>query len=193
MNIEHYSIRRNQAYKEWKNYVRACKENPKDQFLNDMKAVYNQLKSGRKLIDVLKIFPLAGVNDYYKPKLAISIANLKVIYCHYHRDGTLVFRKSNDGWREAPILSLKLKPLPDHLFEKYQYRKDLKTMVPKIPASIRPKGNLDKYYILWEVENWEQVPKDPYLLKRLTKNIFVILAAWNLTELERSVIAGRAW
>lgn len=48
------------------------------------------------------------------------------------------------------------------------------------------------YYILWEVDEWKKVPPvDPYLLRRITSNFFVVLAGWNLTELERAAMAGR--
>jgi hypothetical protein len=98
-----------------------------------------------------------------------------------------------NGWRGKIFVDIKFPPIPDGILGQWDHEKVLKTIVPKIPASLRPKGDLNKYYILWEVEKWQAVPKDPYLLKRLTKNMFVILAGWDLTELERSVIAGRAW
>ena len=70
--------------------------------------------------------------------------------------------------------------------------KYFKTGVPIIPAKFMPKGNLENYYILWEVKEWEEVPpaRDPLLLKRLTENMFVILAAWDVTPLEQSIIKG---
>jgi hypothetical protein len=39
---------------------------------------------------------------------------------------------------------------------------------------------------------WEYVPHpDPILLKRLSGSLFVVLAAWDLTELEQKVLKGR--
>jgi hypothetical protein len=63
--------------------------------------------------------------------------------------------------------------------------------VPIIPAKHLPKNKLDKYFILWEVKKWGRIaePKrDPLLLKRLTKNLFVVIASWNLTELESKIL-----
>ena len=56
-----------------------------------------------------------------------------------------------------------------------------------------PDGDLSGYYILWEVRDWKDLPetKDPLLLKRITENLFVILGAWELTDLEQSIISGR--
>ncbi len=193
MNIKQYSIRRDQAYKEWKTYIKGVKDNPKDIFLKDMKAVYNQLKSGRKVIDFYKVFDAAGIHNKWEPRIAIAPANLRIVYCSYYKNGEVVFKAESESWRRNPFMTIKADPLPNEYFGQYEYAKELKTPVPKIPASLRPKGDLSRYWILWEVEKWETIPKDPYLLKRLTKNIFVILAGWDLTELERSVIAGRAW
>ncbi len=69
----------------------------------------------------------------------------------------------------------------------------IKTKVPIIPAQLIPDGNLKDSYILWEVERWEDLPQkdDPLLLKRITENLFVILSAWEVTDLEQSIISGR--
>ncbi len=57
-----------------------------------------------------------------------------------------------------------------------------------------PKGSNENYYVLWEVDHWtREPPRDPYLLRRITDNMFVVIAAWNLTDLERAVIKGRTW
>lgn len=76
----------------------------------------------------------------------------------------------------------------------------IKTKVPVVPAQFLPRGKLDNYYILWEVEDWENIPprkdpipprKDPILLKRISNNLFAVLAVWKLTKLEQSIIRGR--
>jgi len=63
--------------------------------------------------------------------------------------------------------------------------------VPPIPVSKRDK-NLKNYYVLWEVEDWQKVPKDPLLLKRITKNLFILIDKWNLTKLEQAIIRGNS-
>lgn len=193
MNIQDFSMVKSKAYEQWRFYVKACKEN-KDQFLLDMKSVYNQLKSGRKVIDILTVFERAGVNELHQPKLAISKANYKEIVCEYWGSGEVCFKK-DDLWRTKSDINIKLEKLPKESFlGKWENSKKLKTIVPGIPAQLKPKGNLNNYWILWEVEKWEKIPpKDPYLLKRLTKNMFVVLAGWDLTELERAVLRGRAY
>jgi hypothetical protein len=72
-------------------------------------------------------------------------------------------------------------------------------MTPLVPIHLRPKprqgnpqGALANYHILFEAE-WRPVPpKDPLLLRRVGQaDLWVVLAAWDLTEVERAVLAGR--
>lgn len=74
-------------------------------------------------------------------------------------------------------------------------------LVPMVPADAREEaGNpqLSKCWILWEVERWADkrigaVPdRDPFLLKHVGGELYAILAAWDLTDLERAVMAGRS-
>jgi hypothetical protein len=75
-------------------------------------------------------------------------------------------------------------------------------LVPMIPAAVRltlPTGTTDRdSFILWEVEEWadrrigSRADRDPYLLRHLGGDLWAVLAEWDLTELERAVMAGRA-
>ena len=49
------------------------------------------------------------------------------------------------------------------------------------------------YFVLFEVAEWNEVPvaKDPYLLKRINANAFVVLAEWDVSEVELAVMRGR--
>jgi hypothetical protein len=61
--------------------------------------------------------------------------------------------------------------------------------VPLIPPQFRPADAYANYHVLWEVETWTRIaPKDPLLLRRVTGQIYVIVAQWNLTELERLIM-----
>jgi len=197
MDISSFSMKRKDARRLWKEYVAACKDNPKDKFLSDMKTVYGQLKSGRKIIDINKIFEASGVNEQFEPKLAIALAPNDTVFMEYQVSGSVVFRnRIGRSWKQSrdDIVILNIFPkLPPAQWEgNYSQYMRRQSPVPVIPASVRPKGNLVNYYILWEVEKWENVPpKDPYLLRRLTPNMFVVVAGWNLTELERAVMKGR--
>jgi hypothetical protein len=49
----------------------------------------------------------------------------------------------------------------------------------------------ERWRRLWEAE-WRRVaPRDPYLLRHVGGDIWVVLAAWDLTEVERAAMATR--
>ena len=189
MEIEQYEMSKEEAHNLWKEYVKGCKDNPKDKYVEDMKKIYNQLKSGRKIVDINMVFERAGIHEHnLQPKLAICQADAQICYCKYSRDGSLLFSKRElSRWDDPLKIDVVIKKFPN-----IRDNVVLKTLVPPIPPSLRPKDDLSKYYIMWDVDKWEiEPPKDPYLLKRITGNMYVVLAGWDLTELERSVIRGR--
>ncbi len=48
------------------------------------------------------------------------------------------------------------------------------------------------YHILWEAEWTKIVPRDPYLLRRIGQaDLWLVVAAWNLTEVERAALSTR--
>jgi hypothetical protein len=72
------------------------------------------------------------------------------------------------------------------------------SMVPIVPPRHRPAvaTTLASYLVLWEVDTWTWAspplpPGDPALLRHVGGDIYAVLATWDLTELERLVLAGR--
>jgi len=202
MNVEAFGMSKEEAKKLWKEYVEACKENPQDKFLQDMKKVYNQLSCGRKIVDINTIFQRSGLTFNGEPRLAIALATEKKVRCKYKKDGTVIFLNMDAracNWDESThkidvVIENVFPKIPEDKLDKWKRDINLETIVPKIPASLRPKGKLENYYVLWEVEKWKMVPPvDPYLLRRINDNMFVVVAGWNLTELERAVMKGRVW
>jgi hypothetical protein len=64
-------------------------------------------------------------------------------------------------------------------------------MVPLIPAPLMPKISLAYFHILWGAV-WKEVPPtDPYLLRHLGGTLFSIVAAWDLTAVERAAMSRR--
>lgn len=67
-------------------------------------------------------------------------------------------------------------------------------LIPMVPPDVLPgrRGcDLSKHYILWEVESWDyRPPVDPMLLRPIGGDLYAVIAQWNLTELERTIIAG---
>ena len=66
-------------------------------------------------------------------------------------------------------------------------------MIPLVPPDVLPSRGCDlsKHYIPWEVESWDYVPPvDPMLLRPIGGDLYAVVAQWDLTELERAIIAG---
>jgi hypothetical protein len=69
-------------------------------------------------------------------------------------------------------------------------------LVPMIPPDVRKKRALDAHWILWEVPQWADVmirakpPVDPLLLKHLGGEAYAVVGEWELTEVERAIMAG---
>ena len=172
---------------------KACKEAIKYKKGNQtemiqLKKLYYHAMKGNKIIDIFEAFKFAGINDKCEPRLAIARADSKEVYFHAENPGTGYFSK--DRWSNYRIKNEDVK-LPDKTFcETWKTTGVIKTAVPMIPVSKRNK-DLKNYYILWDVEKWDQVPKDPLLLKKITKNLFILIDKWNLTKLEQAIIRGR--
>jgi hypothetical protein len=68
-----------------------------------------------------------------------------------------------------------------------------RTVVPTIPPRHRPnKRRLHRFHILWEVEAWTpEPPVDPALLRHIRGDLWAVQAVWDLTPLERAVLAQR--
>lgn len=195
MDVNQFAMSKDKAYELWKDYVAACRENPTDAFLQDMKKVYNQIKSGRKVIDINVVFQRSGLTMNGEPRMAIAKATTKTVRCQYNDTGKVVFINRDFGYYNYPELT-KDDVAIKGVFPKFKRDNEsymrMEAPVPPIPASLRPKDLLSNYYMLWEVEKWKKVPpRDPYLLRRITPNMFVVVAGWDLTELERSVMKGR--
>jgi hypothetical protein len=73
------------------------------------------------------------------------------------------------------------------------FKSGYQTVVPPIPFHLRPNGDASKYFILWEVEKWEEwrpssAPGDPLLLERIAHPIYVVVAQWDLSDLEKRIL-----
>lgn len=204
--IKQITMPKEQAKEEWKKYLKLLEER-KEKFLKVMKDSMFHIKEGRNLIDVYVAMANAGLNEKSEPKLAIARADLREVAFEKRDTGTGNFGQV--GRYGGIEFNKDRVELPQNTFKNHWARqvdertgepsnwsidkKLLKTKVPIIPVELVPEGKLENYYILWEVSTWEELPeanKDPFLLKRISENLFVILGAWEVTELEQAVLRG---
>ena len=160
--------------------------------------VFRAASKGSRVINIIDAFRQTGLNEKGQPKLAIARADLSTIF--FEKQASF---KSGLGWRDSFTNSRtwrdRSKPasvfLPIDAFVPEDRRgeitsKTLASAVPHIPADLRPKHKLENYHILFEVQSWEEYNRDPFLLKRIIGNLFEVLAEWDLTELEASLLAS---
>ncbi len=210
MELEKIQMPVEKAKEEWKKYTELIKTR-REKYLKDMKSCMYELKQGKELIDIWKVMEKIGLNKNYEPKMAIARADWKEVIFIKQDAGRGFFSDRETSWSQSSEGHIDIKPntfmeWPRVKEERevhgtknkvkidgWQIVKDkIKTKVPIIPAQLLPDSDIKGFYILWEVDHWEDLPKkeDPILLKRITENLFVILGAWDVTELEQSVISG---
>ncbi len=198
MQIVTYSEVKKIAAKKWKEYLTAFKKTGQPIY-KDLAAVYNQIKGGRKIIDIGKTISKAGLHPKTNhPRLAIAQAVSKKVFCTLHQSGSVSFSNKSGRWGSPEVLRDDV--LCSGAYEQqdwlkgnpYYSRINLSAPVPMIPPQFYPPKMTKDYYVLWEVDVWKmEPPTDPYLLKRITNNLFVVLAGWDLTPLEKAVMKGR--
>ena len=173
-----------------------------EKYLKDLKQTYYHLSQGRKVIDIFEVFKKSSLKDNGDPELAIARADLKKVFFHKQNMGAGSFTESDSlYWMKSADVSLpsgtfkEWRRIPNQSTGKWApktivERERLQTKVPLIPAHILPNGKLENYYILFEVVEWNEVPvaADPYLLKRINANAFVVLAEWDITPIEQAIM-----
>lgn len=215
MNVSQISVDRVKAAEEYKAYSDAVKRNAGVEYLQDLKVAYGHLRRGHPVLDVWQSFAETGLDANGDPKIAVARADWpEVVLSKLGNSSTdhnfqavfsNQFRSPHHSWRANDRTKLFDfakdfdVPVPRGT---WTFRVDergnltrtaIKTKVPIIPARFVPPHGLSNYHILWEVEKWDLVtpPRDPLLLKRVSPNVFVVLAAWELSDLERAVLRGR--
>lgn len=160
---------------------------------------YRALSQGRQLIRLSEVIAAGGTNDQDLPALAVTRADRREAWLTIS-GGEVVFHHA-DPWdvpaNAGPAAGTHR--FPTEVFAGKVLRSAArwdrwKPMVPIIPPALRPAHALSGYHILWEVDRWEKVPNpphDPALLKWLGGDLYAVLAVWDLTEVERAVLAGR--
>lgn len=151
----------------------------------EIAAIYKRIAQGKTVIRALESIRAAGMNEQNMPKLAICRADAQL--CYFRRNSneckfqTKRWPRSNDrrGVVSVPWPGLNLQ------------HPDGEAVVPIIPVHLRPKRGLANYYILWEAEWTRTYPTDPYLLRRFGGDTWLVVAAWDLTDVERAVMSSR--
>lgn len=194
MNIETISMDKEAARLAFHAYRDAVKKNRKDRRLSEDVATMNAFGAaakGQAILDLHVVLKTAGVQASGYPVLAIMRADQEWCHVEMDRDGAARFqcveylrmgRQDRTKVINAPVGTF---PTRD------RWAQRRRAMVPTVPPHLMPKHALSNYHILWEAV-WEPAPPvDPLLLKHLGGALYAVLAAWDLTPIERAVLRGR--
>jgi hypothetical protein len=198
METTHITVEREEAERLYRKYKEHhAYSSPIDY---EIQRTYQLLAKGKTVIKALESIVKAGVDEKGLPKLAIASATAKACYLERGSRGTCVMA-SSDNWRAKnnrfhwaeQTFVFPPSTFPMSWDGKYrQSRSNHVATMPIIPTYLRPKRGLANYHVLWEAE-WTPIPpRDPYLLRRIGKaDLWLVVAHWDLTEVERAALATR--
>ena len=168
---------------------------------------YRALMKGERILDVGHTIGKAGLyKETRLPKLAIAPAHGKTCWVRHLTGNSFEFRLQRSHWQckvaDKVVVDIGhhedasgtiTAQLTNHSWRnenKFPSLGNVEAVVPVVPPELRP-DNLDEYHILWEAEWKKSVPVDPVLLRRINSRFYTVIAQWDLTPLERSVLSGR--
>lgn len=164
---------------------------------------YAALAKGRGVLDLYDVFRHCPADAKGRPALAIARAHWRRTVARIEGNGAATFDQawpgqhfhSRTAWHHRitlprETLAAGVRPFTISAGQRFSSDRTLRAVVPMIPPNLRPAKALHRYVILWEAD-WEEVPVDPMLLRHLHGSLYAVLGGWDLTPLERAVLAGR--
>lgn len=191
MNITPVSVDRDKArelYRAYKTHLHYSQ--PVD---HEIMRAYQLLAQGRLVINATDAVARAGLDERGLPKLALCRATADACRCEVHTDGSAMMVDARlNGWRRSNEAQGHRFRWPRGTFAATRQHWRAEANLPLIPLHLRPARGLANYHILWEAE-WDPIPpRDPYLLRRIGRSeMWLVVAMWNLTEVERLALVGR--
>lgn len=188
METSMITLERDEAARLWRKYrEHKAHQTPLDL---EIEQLYRLIARGKVVIKALDSIVKAGIGDDGLPKLALVRADATKCYLSMHHDGSA--HMSTEPVINGKTAASKVVEFPAKSFQARTRRWRAEAIVPHIPPDIRPQRGIQNYHILFEAI-WEPTPPiDPMLLRRIGKgDTWLVVGAWELTEVERAVMAGR--
>lgn len=149
----------------------------------EIAAIYKHIARGRTVIRALESIRVAGLNAEGFPKLAIAPAHMTSCVWRPGRHSCTFGSRYPRANARSNVVRMEWQGLSSTRYEG-------EATVPLIPIHLRPKRGIQNYHILWEAEWTKRYPVDPYLLRRFGGDAWLVVAAWDLTDVERAVMSN---
>lgn len=210
MDLQTIDMPRDEARERFVEYQQAVRDRHDDEDAAIMRG-YRAMARGSALISLPDAISRGGVDEHGWPRIAVGRANAtKVWLSRRDVDGAVVFvtKRWNDGRTANNVIDIRsfgagtLPEIPNATWEEQRrlgryYGEELFSVMPNVPPRFRPARGLHLFDVLFEVDEWRldrpPVTADPALLRHLGGDLYIVCATWDLTDLERHVLAGRAW
>lgn len=155
---------------------------------------YKALADGKPLLNLTEAIVSGGLHTDGRPKLAVARADMDEV--RVRLSPTQATFSTAWNWRERRFRDV------EFIFAMPGLSNATRAgfaLVPMVPADKLPRINtaLGQHLILWEVVQWAdssaraRPDRDPYLLRHIVGDLYAVVAEWDLTDLERAVMAGR--
>lgn len=181
------------AFLDYRRAVRARHNSEDEQIMRG----YRALANGNTLIHLTDTIRAGDVDHLGRPRLAVARADARRVFMERSRTGRLEFGSDERPWNlrglaRGRLVRFGAGTLPEVPSAGWSWDTGkAQAIVPSIPPALRPDGKLDRFHILFEAE-WHNVPPiDPALIRHLGGDLWVVLAIWDLTPVERAVLGAR--
>jgi hypothetical protein len=161
---------------------------------------YKALADGKVLLDLVDVFAAVPTDHKDRPALAIARADREQVeFCWSRSQPLFIFDARKNGYGKDDstlVVRVQAGRLRDTRKAPETWQSRGYALVPMVPADVRPRVDLKKCHVLWEVPEWADnrisaAPSDPYLVQHLAGTLWVVLAEWELTPLEQAITRGR--
>jgi hypothetical protein len=188
------------ARQQYKRYMKAVADGKNDPRYHELAEAYKQMGMGRRVVSLFNAMQRAGADSAGRPRLAVVRADQRWCWFepqHFWKGDAWCSRFVGDPSKMRPrdiygiachwkkessnAIAFPSQSMP------WTAREKCVAAVPLMPPEVRPRSDCSRYHILFEA-NWLAPPKDPLLLRRVGRDVWTILAQWDLTEIERAVL-----